>query len=1088
MPDRDGDRDEPTVVPGRVRVPRAEGDPTLWPLKQKTILKWLRTPNAILWLRGHNLLGKTCSVYEVAKHLKETNQLQCSRIGVAYIPFSFLKPWNRTAQSLLPGVPKQPRLILPKLPSHRTGPEEHGSALSGPDIDCLLVNLIDTLGEFEQVYIIIDAFDEIGEVEMLPILDLFCKLLGKLQGRASCKLLITGQPCCLQINLRRKPPRPAAEHHTRYQDTQHPRLPSNLASPIWEALLQMSNNNFQAFPFRTGPRVNMMLHHTAAAMTTTAKSSVYHFPHFTISPLPLNPLHRTLGLSPSILPELRLTALQATPEHQAEIRLETIISFGKSLHRQHAIEYFEGISRFEDACVSWIPFSRKACWKQPQPETGRLSLLAEKLFGSEELSNVWLRGLRRRDTAEVPLEYRQKTILQYAVMSGLTAAVKLLIKKGADVNAADADGKRALHTACETDTRGDIVHLLLANGADPTTCDNNGGQPLHTACKAHAPPCIVSRLLSKGADPTACDDHGNIPIVMAARERRLSPIIELFCRTPLDRLGKTRENGETILHSLARHTSEEFMSRLLPMTKDDSATLELISRRDREGCSPLHMAAKVGNMDVIKVLCDRGADINSCDNMGNTPLHLAAEYNQKEAMDLLINKFADPNLENGHHETPLEVVWKKKALCWTSYVIDHERSKHTKMTRGSQAECHVLKKSGPCDSSYRLCRRMRGACRCPERIFRKTYDLSDLHWEDKEEIYRALLRECRNLQRIKHPFIVSYLGYEDLEDHENHEFKGSVLYLEYCDGGDLGVLHILPKKAPQLSHQTGRFSKLFASCDAGRRTNPDTRPLREAEVWTLMYQMFLALAYLHYGFNITANGDWYCEVNWKPLIHRDIKPSNVVMSLADDGSRVAKLCDLGLSRDNTAGQTKARGVGTKGYQPPELEHDEQEWTSKGDVWSLGKTIIALAKDFVPCNTMQKLLDRCTERDPHLRPNSLDVVEEAHKHVAKPLYRAKMADGSGQDGLFIQALISIGAGLDRSRGLTTEVSEHLREQHDARLNLMLADEKKPQIGGQRLENMRRLSETARSFKAMDVYLEQSWVVRGYEDVSAEVGGD
>ena len=42
----------------------------------------------------------------------------------------------------------------------------------------------------------------------------------------------------------------------------------------------------------------------------------------------------------------------------------------------------------------------------------------------------------------------------------------------------------------------------------------------------------------------------------------------------------------------------------------------------------------------------------------------------------------------------------------------------------------------------------------------------------------------------------------------------------------------------------------------------------------------------------------------------------VVMSLADDGSRVAKLCDLGLSRDNTAGQTKARGVGTKGYQPP----------------------------------------------------------------------------------------------------------------------------------------------------------------------------
>ncbi len=39
-------------------------------------------------------------------------------------------------------------------------------------------------------------------------------------------------------------------------------------------------------------------------------------------------------------------------------------------------------------------------------------------------------------------------------------------------------------------------------------------------------------------------------------------------------------------------------------------------------------------------------------------------------------------------------------------------------------------------------------------------------------------------------------------------------------------------------------------------------PLNEVDIWTLMYQLFLALANLHYGVKITVAGKFSCEANW----------------------------------------------------------------------------------------------------------------------------------------------------------------------------------------------------------------------------------
>ena len=79
-----------------------------------------------------------------------------------------------------------------------------------------------------------------------------------------------------------------------------------------------------------------------------------------------------------------------------------------------------------------------------------------------------------------------ETALQTAAMHGQAAVVALLLERGADPNAAQADGATALLAAAFAN-RGDIVRTLLARGARVVP-NKNGATALHAAAarRAHA--------------------------------------------------------------------------------------------------------------------------------------------------------------------------------------------------------------------------------------------------------------------------------------------------------------------------------------------------------------------------------------------------------------------------------------------------------------------------------------------------------------------------------------------------------------------------------------------------------------------------
>jgi len=74
-----------------------------------------------------------------------------------------------------------------------------------------------------------------------------------------------------------------------------------------------------------------------------------------------------------------------------------------------------------------------------------------------------------------------------------------------------------------------------------------------------------------------------------------------------------------------------------------------------DGETALHMAAKWGDAESIKVLVDGGADINKRGEEDFTPLHYAAEQDKLEAVQCLVSLGA-ANLEDRRGDTPTRLA------------------------------------------------------------------------------------------------------------------------------------------------------------------------------------------------------------------------------------------------------------------------------------------------------------------------------------------------------------------------------------------------------------------------------------------------
>ena len=102
-------------------------------------------------------------------------------------------------------------------------------------------------------------------------------------------------------------------------------------------------------------------------------------------------------------------------------------------------------------------------------------------------------------------------------------------------------------------------------------------------------------------------------------------------------VGMVMTGCATALHDAAKRGDINTLTQLLNSGKYDVNAKETA----RYSETPLHFAIQNGHIDIVKLLIDRGADVNAVTGYGATPLWLAAVRGKPDIAKLLISKGAD---------------------------------------------------------------------------------------------------------------------------------------------------------------------------------------------------------------------------------------------------------------------------------------------------------------------------------------------------------------------------------------------------------------------------------------------------------------
>ena len=230
-----------------------------------------------------------------------------------------------------------------------------------------------------------------------------------------------------------------------------------------------------------------------------------------------------------------------------------------------------------------------------------------------------------------------------AVRRGDPEAVLALMNERVDLNGSRADGETPLHWAAHLNNL-EIAGFLIAGGANLDAANDYGITPLALACTNRSA-LMVHHLLEAGANPNAAQSTGETVLMTCARTGNLAAVKSLLDRGAEPNGREPRWEQTALMWALAAGHS-----RLARTLVEHGAQ---VKARSREGFTPLLFAVQQDDLDSVRLLLDKGADLNYATPDDGNALTVASASGHEALGLFLLEQGADPNLPGDNGVTAL---------------------------------------------------------------------------------------------------------------------------------------------------------------------------------------------------------------------------------------------------------------------------------------------------------------------------------------------------------------------------------------------------------------------------------------------------
>ncbi len=114
------------------------------------------------------------------------------------------------------------------------------------------------------------------------------------------------------------------------------------------------------------------------------------------------------------------------------------------------------------------------------------------------------------------------------------------------------------------------------------------------------------------------------------------------------------------------------------------------------GLSPLHLAAELGYLDIVKLLIEKGASVNAYDVKNMTPLHWASLYGHTKVLEYLLANKANIKSRDKCNRTPLHLAAGSDNIKTVMFLVESGAETTAKDQHG--ATLQISRFNGPTTS------------------------------------------------------------------------------------------------------------------------------------------------------------------------------------------------------------------------------------------------------------------------------------------------------------------------------------------------------------------------------------------------------